>query len=100
MANSSLPNMTGQPVVLAPLAGVSDAPFRIVCQDQGADLTYVEMLSAAALIHENKRTLGMCYRHPDEPVLGVQVTGRNAQELADGIPLKDLKEQIKTHYDI
>ncbi len=62
-------------VILAPLAGVSDIPFRRICQELGAGLTYVEMLSAMAIHHKNKRTLDMCARHPAEPVLGVQVTG-------------------------
>lgn len=62
-------------VLLAPLAGVSDVPFRRICQELGAGLTYVEMLSAVGIHHKNKRTLDMCRRHPAEEVLGVQVTG-------------------------
>ncbi len=62
-------------VLLAPLAGVSDVPFRRICQELGAGLTYVEMLSAVAIHHKNKRTVDMCKRHPSEDVLGVQVTG-------------------------
>ena len=46
-----------QPVILAPLAGVSDHPFRRMCMVGGADLTYVEMISATALLYENKKTL-------------------------------------------
>lgn len=67
----TLPNR----VMLAPLAGVSDVPFRRICRELGAGLTYVEMLSAVAIHHKNKRTLDMCKRHPSEELLGVQVTG-------------------------
>ena len=42
--------------VLAPLAGFTDAPFRLMCQEGGADLTYTEMVSAAALAHGHSPT--------------------------------------------
>ncbi len=77
----SVPNR----VWLAPLAGVSDVPFRRICQELGAGLTYVEMLSAVAIQYHNKRTLDMCQRHADEPLLGVQVTGPTADGVADAI---------------
>jgi len=75
------------PVMLAPLAGVSDAPFRRVCQKHGADLTFVEMLSATALIYKNKKTYSMLRRDPAEEVCGVQVTGRFAKEVAEATAL-------------
>jgi tRNA-dihydrouridine synthase B len=72
-------------VWLAPLAGVSDVPFRRICQELGAGLSYVEMLSAVAIQHRNKRTLDMCRRHPAEPLLGVQVTGPTAASVGDAL---------------
>ncbi len=83
----TLASSSDLPVILAPLAGVSDVPFRLVCQEQGADLTYVEMLSATALLYQNIKTLEMARRHPEELKLGVQVTGRNAAEVAGAIEL-------------
>ena len=74
-------------VLLAPLAGVSDIPFRRICQSQGAALTYVEMLSATAIRYRNRRTFEMMSRHPSESVLGVQVTGSNAEDVADAVEL-------------
>lgn len=77
------------PVVLAPLAGVSDHPFRRVCAQLGAHLTYVEMISATALLYESRRTLDMLKRHESESVLGVQVTGKSADETAKAIAILD-----------
>ena len=74
-----------RPIFLAPLAGVSDHPFRRMCQYYGADLTYVEMISATALLHDSARTLEMLRRHPDEPLLGVQVTARSAEEMGAAV---------------
>jgi tRNA-dihydrouridine synthase B len=81
------PSTNGNPPVfiLAPLAGVSDHPFRRICQEWGADLTYVEMLSATALLYQNKKTLDMAVRHQSEPILGVQVTGKDAEEVARAV---------------
>lgn len=73
--NLTLPNRA----FLAPLAGVSDVPFRRICQEHGAGLTYVEMLSATALVHGSKKTFDMFRRHPSESVLGVQVTGHTVE---------------------
>lgn len=76
-------------VLLSPLAGVSDAPFRRICQEMGAGLTYVEMLSAIALKAKVKRDAPRMMRHPDEPRLGVQLTGPTAESVADGVAILD-----------
>lgn len=76
-------------VVLAPLAGVSDVPFRRVCQEQGAGLTYVEMLSAIAINRHSDRTLHMLARHESEDILGVQVTGPTPAEIAESVRFLD-----------
>ncbi len=76
-------------LILAPLAGITDHPTRRLAQNNGADLTYVEMISATALNYRNKKTLEMLARHPDEKVLGVQVTGRNPEELKEAIATLD-----------
>ncbi|HMP88560.1 MAG TPA: tRNA-dihydrouridine synthase [Kiritimatiellia bacterium] len=73
----NLPNR----VFLAPLAGVTDTPFRRICADFGAALTYVEMLVSVAVIYRSKRTWEMMNRHPSEQRLGVQLTGRNVDEV-------------------
>ena len=76
-------------VFLAPLAGVSDAPFRRICQEFGAGLTYVEMLTAKAIIYKSKRTFDMRRRHPSEDVLGVQITGSSPEEIVEAIGYLD-----------
>ena len=72
-------------VLLAPLAGVSDAPFRRICQELGAGLTYVEMLAAVAIHRRNQKTMDMCRRDAAEPLLGVQLTGSTAELVAQGV---------------
>ncbi len=83
IGNLHIPNR----VVLAPLAGVSDVPFRRVCQMHGAGLTYVEMLSSTAVRYRNKRTFETMARHSSESVLGVQVTGPSADDVTAAIEI-------------
>ena len=44
------------PLVLAPMAGVTDLPFRLLCKEQGAGLVCMEMVSAKAIYYNNKNT--------------------------------------------
>jgi len=67
--------------LLAPLAGVSDTPFRRICADYGAALTFVEMLVSVAVVYKSRRTWEMLNRHPTEACVGVQLTGRNVDEV-------------------
>lgn len=78
-------------VFLAPLAGVSDAPFRRICTELGAGLTYVEMLNTVALLSRSKRTAEMLERHPSERILGVQLTGRTPETVAKAVAMLDAK---------
>ena len=78
-------------VFLAPLAGVSDVPFRRICQEYGAGLTYVEMLSATAICYGNRRTFDMMARHPSETVLGVQLTGPRCDQIVEAAGILEKK---------
>ena len=63
------------PVVLAPMAGVTDGPFRRLCRRFGDVLTVSEMVTARALVEGNARTIAMATFEPDEPVRSVQLAG-------------------------
>ena len=59
------------PLVLAPMAGVCDAPFRRICKEMGCGLVYTEMISAMALVYDNRRTLEMLRIFDDERPVAV-----------------------------
>ncbi|MFM7306918.1 MAG: tRNA-dihydrouridine synthase, partial [Actinomycetota bacterium] len=64
------------PVVLAPMAGVTNAPFRSLCRNFGPGLVYVnEMIMAAALVYGNSRTRSMVSFSPDEQFRSLQLYG-------------------------
>ena len=54
------------PLVLAPMAGVTDLPFRVLCREQGAGLICMEMVSAKAILYRNKNTESLMEIHPSE----------------------------------
>jgi len=63
------------PVVLAPMAGVTNVAFRQLCRQNGAGLCVSEMVTARALVEANARTLRMVASTDDEPVRSVQLYG-------------------------
>lgn len=68
--------------VLAPLAGFTDAPFRRLCFEGGADLTYTEMVSAAGLAHGSSPTRHLMETMPGEGPVACQVFGAKETDLA------------------
>ncbi len=68
--------------VLAPLAGFTDAPFRLMCRAGGADLVYTEMVSAAALAHGHNATRHLLETMAGEGPVACQIFGAKADEVA------------------
>jgi tRNA-dihydrouridine synthase B len=71
------------PVFLAPLAGVSDAPFRLLCREQGAAWVCSELVSADGLIRGSQKTLDYLYFFPEERPVGVQLFGSDPAVMAE-----------------
>jgi len=76
------PVLLDGPFVLAPMAGVSDPPFRRLCRRNGASLVCAEMVSANALHFKDKRSQRMLEVFPDEHPLSLQVFGSDPDRLA------------------
>jgi len=72
------------PVVLAPMAGISDLPYRRIHSRFGAALVYSEMVSANGLIRSGKRTLELVRSCPEERPLAVQLFGDDPAVVAEG----------------
>ena len=68
--------------VLAPLAGFTDAPFRRMCHEGGADLSYTEMVSAAGLAHGSSPTRHLLETMPGEGPVACQIFGANESDIA------------------
>lgn len=71
------------PVMLAPMAGVSDLAFRLLCKEQGAGLVCTEMVSAKALYYHNKGTAELMESRPEERPLQLQLFGSEPELMAE-----------------
>ena len=69
-------------VILAPMAGVTDLPFRLLCRKMGAGLVCMEMVSAKAIFYNNKNTEGLLEIHPEEMPASLQLFGSDPEILA------------------
>src|SRR5438093_9019675 len=71
------------PFVLAPLAGVSDSPFRRLAREQGAAAVYTEMVSADGLARGNRATIDYCRFDEVERPIGIQLFGADPGVMAE-----------------
>ena len=81
------------PYILAPMAGVTDLPFRLLCKEQGAGLLCMEMISAKALQYKNKNTKALLAIHPEEYPVSLQLFGSDPKimsEMAKMIQILDI----------
>jgi nifR3 family TIM-barrel protein len=71
------------PVILAPLAGVTNLPFRLLAREAGCALVTTEMVSADGLVHGSANTLGLLRSQPQEKPLAVQIFGSDPGVMAE-----------------
>lgn len=75
------------PLILAPMAGVSESPFRRLCRRNGADVVVTEFLSAEGIRRENEATLAKLRFGADERTIGVQIFGGDPAAMGDAAAL-------------
>ncbi|MBD3244719.1 MAG: hypothetical protein GF335_01870 [Candidatus Moranbacteria bacterium] len=69
-------------ICLAPMAGITDSAFRLICKENGADMVYSEMANVSALYYKPKKTLNLIKFSPKEKPYVVQLFGKNPQHFA------------------
>lgn len=70
-------------VILAPMAGVTDLPFRLLCKEHGCGLTVTEMVSAKAILYGNKNTKELLETDPAEEPVSVQLFGSEPEIMGE-----------------
>ena len=71
------------PYILAPMAGVTDLPFRLLCKEQGAGLLCMEMISAKAIQYNNQNTKALLEIHPEEEPVSLQLFGSDPNVISE-----------------
>ena len=69
--------------LLGPMAGVTDLPFRLLCKEQGAGLLGMEMVSAKAILYQNKNTEKLMEIHPEEQPVSLQLFGSDPKIMSE-----------------
>ena len=88
------------PVVLAPMAGVTNQPFRSLCREFGPGLVYVnEMIMATGLVHGSRKTRTMLHFGPDESFRSLQLYGSDPEMMTRAVHLLGREEAVD-HIDI
>lgn len=70
-------------LILAPMAGVTDLPFRLLCKEQGAGLLCMEMVSAKAILYKNKNTKELLSIDTKEPPVSLQLFGSDPDIISE-----------------
>ena len=69
-------------IFLAPMAGITDLPFRLICKENDAGLVYTEMVSAKALLYNDEKTKLLLKTCDKEKPLAVQIFGSDVEAIA------------------
>lgn len=70
-------------LILGPMAGVTDLPFRLLCKEQGVDLLYTEMISGKGLLYKNKKTESLLTIEKEEKPIAIQLFGSDPYVLSE-----------------
>ncbi|MBB2911430.1 nifR3 family TIM-barrel protein [Streptosporangium becharense] len=87
------------PVVLAPMAGITNAPFRTLCREQGGGLFVCEMITTRALVERNAKTLTMIRFGPDEKPRSIQLYGIDPATVGRAVRMI-VEEDLADHVDL
>ena len=83
------PNRIDAPVILAPMTGVTDMPFRTLVKRFGAGLTVTEMIASEAMIRETRQSIQKAAWHPSEEPVSMQLAGCEPQRMAEAARLNE-----------
>lgn len=77
------------PLLLAPMAGITNLPFRLIARQEGAALCFTEMVSVNGLVREGVKTFSLMASSPEDRPLGIQIFGDDPDLLAEGARLAE-----------
>src|SRR5690349_8617092 len=79
------------PYVLAPMAGITNAPFRRLMREMGAGVVISELVSATGIQYGGRKTLELCQYFEEERPVGLQIFGESPEHLAQAARFLELK---------
>lgn len=83
-----------KPLLLAPMEDVTDASFRILCREQGADMVYTEFIPSDGLIRDAAKALAKMHTHDCEAPVGIQIYGHIPESMVEAARMADRAAEI------
>ncbi len=83
-----------KPVLLAPMEDVTDASFRIICKEEGADMVYTEFIPSEGLIRDAKKAYAKLKTSDGEAPIGIQIYGNDVDAMVEAARMADRAEEI------
>lgn len=83
-----------KPVLLAPMEDVTDASFRILCREQGADMVYTEFVPSDGLIRDAAKAIAKMRTNEGEAPVGIQIYGNNPEAMVEAARMADHADEI------
>ena len=83
-----------RPVLLAPMEDVTDASFRILCREQGADMVYTEFIPSDGLIRDAAKAIAKMKTSDEEAPIGIQIYGHIPESMVDAARMADRAAEI------
>lgn len=82
-------DLGGRPLLLAPMEDVTDASFRVLCREQGADMVYTEFVPSDGLIRDAQKALAKMRTLEEEAPVGIQIYGHIPESMVDAARMAD-----------
>ena len=83
-----------KPVLLAPMEDVTDASFRLICKEFGADVVYTEFVPSDGLVRDAVKAIAKMKTFPEESPVGIQIYGHNPESMVEAARMADHADEI------
>lgn len=83
-----------QPILLAPMEDVTDASFRIICKEYGADMVYTEFVPSDGLVRDADKAIAKMHTFPEEAPVGIQIYGHIPEAMVEAARMADHADEI------
>lgn len=83
-----------KPVLLAPMEDVTDASFRVICKEEGADMVYTEFIPSEGLIRDAKKAYAKLKTSDEEAPIGIQIYGSDIDAMVEAAKMADHADEI------
>jgi len=83
-----------RPLLLAPMEDVTDASFRVLCREQGADMVYTEFVNSDGLIRDVPRTIAKMKTLEEEAPVGIQIYGQHPDAMVEAARMADRAAEL------